>query len=433
MDHFEEIIGYSEIKTELRRIADILRGHDIYKKLGVKSPRGLLLHGDPGVGKTLMASCLVKASGRPCFMCRKDRPDGEFVDAIRETFDKAKAAAPSIVFLDDMDKFANEDMQTKDAEEYVTVQSCIDELKGHEVFVLATVNSIHDLPDSLLRAGRFDRVIEVDLPDQADAAEIIRHYMSSRNFSAEIDAERISRIMAGQSCAELETIINEAGLYAGFERSDVITEEHFLKACLHIVFEVPIEKQKILPNEEMKKRVAYHEAGHAVVQELLAPGSVTLVSLYSKRSSYSGFTAACMDHFTLDVLQREKIGILVKLSGIAAEEQILGNRGCGASRDIDLARIAVHGLLARACTSEFRLHSNGKNSDRLVYERDVAVAAEMERYLRRAKEILATNSEFLHRLAGELMARELLGEQDVENIKTELGIKALDPSLLYSF
>ena len=433
MDHFEEIIGYSEIKTELRRIADVLQGHEAYQKLGVKSPRGLLLHGDPGVGKTLMASCLVKASGRPCFMCRKDRPDGEFVDAIRETFDKAKTAAPSIVFLDDMDKFANEDMQTKDAEEYVTVQSCIDELKGHEVFVLATVNSIHELPDSLLRAGRFDRVIEVDLPDQADAAEIICHYMSSRNFSAEIDAERISRIIAGRSCAELETIINEAGLYAGFERSGVITEEHFLKACLHIVFEVPIEKQKSLPNEDMKKRAAYHEAGHAVMQELLAPGSVTLISLYSKRSNYNGFIAACMDPCVLDTLQREKISILVNLSGIAAEDQILGNHGCGGFRDIDDAFSAVKGLLTRACTSGFRLHSLRGQSDTLVSEQETAVAAEVERYFRRSKEILAAHSEFLHHLAKKLMERELLGEQDVESIKTELGIKALDPSSLYSF
>lgn len=138
MRKFDMIIGYSPIKKELKQIADTLKNRDAYDKLGVSAPRGLLLYGEPGVGKSLMATAIIEESGRQAFVCRKDQPNGDFVKEIKATFDKAIANAPSIVFLDDMDKFANGDESHPDAEEYVTVQSCIDEAKGKAVFVLAT-------------------------------------------------------------------------------------------------------------------------------------------------------------------------------------------------------------------------------------------------------------------------------------------------------
>ena len=142
MSKFDMIIGYNAVKKELKQIADTLKNREYYEKLGVSAPRGLLLHGEPGVGKSLMAAAIIEASGRKAFICRKDQPNGDFVKHIKETFDKAMAEAPSIVLLDDMDKFANGDEDHPDAEEYVTVQSCIDEAKHKEVFVLATVNNM---------------------------------------------------------------------------------------------------------------------------------------------------------------------------------------------------------------------------------------------------------------------------------------------------
>ena len=164
MSKFDMIIGYAAVKKELRQIADTLKNREAYEKLGVSAPRGLLLHGEPGVGKSLMASAIIEESGRKAFVCRKDQPNGDFVKVIKATFDKAIQNAPSIVYLDDMDKFANEDKQHTDAEEYVTVQSCIDEVKGKKVFVIATVNNMDKIPNSLLRAGRFDKIIHVIIP-----------------------------------------------------------------------------------------------------------------------------------------------------------------------------------------------------------------------------------------------------------------------------
>lgn len=194
MNAFEKIIGYEAIKKELAQISDVLANKEAYERLGVSSPRGLLLHGDPGVGKTLMASAVIKASGRKAFTCRKNSPNGDFVKKIKKTFKDAAEAAPSIVLLDDMDKFANGDDCHPDAEEYVTVQSCIDEIKGKEVFVLATANSLRALPRSLKRAGRFDRVIEVNNPRGEDAVKIIEHYIKGKKFVGDMDAVTVARM-----------------------------------------------------------------------------------------------------------------------------------------------------------------------------------------------------------------------------------------------
>ena len=162
MSEFDKVIGYEDAKMELKRFCDVLRNPEKYTKLGVTMPSGILLCGEPGLGKTLMARCFIAESGCRVFTLRKEKPNGDFVNQIKETFEKAKTDSPSIVFLDDMDKFANEDDMHRDAEEYVTVQSCIDACKGHGIFTLATVNDKHCLPDSLLRAGRFDKVIELN-------------------------------------------------------------------------------------------------------------------------------------------------------------------------------------------------------------------------------------------------------------------------------
>lgn len=121
MKAFDKIIGYASLKQELMQISDTLKNREFYDKLGVCAPRGLLLYGEPGVGKSLMTSAVIEESGRPVFCCRKDEPNGDFVKKIKTTFAKAEENAPSIVFLDDMDKFANGDKNHPDAEEYVTV------------------------------------------------------------------------------------------------------------------------------------------------------------------------------------------------------------------------------------------------------------------------------------------------------------------------
>ena len=431
MSEFDKIIGYSAVKKELKQIADTLKNREVYAKLGVSSPRGLLLYGEPGVGKTLMANAVIAESGRRAFICRKDQPNGDFVKVIKATFEKAMENAPSIVLLDDMDKFANGDERHPDAEEYVTVQSCIDEAKGKEVFVLATVNNMRCLPRSLHRAGRFDRVIEIDTPRGEDALAIIAHYLKNKKVVDNVDAKTIARIMDGRSCAELETVINEAGLYAGYERADFITMDHFMEALMRTVFDVPAAADELEDEDfyssldDSKKfasQIVYHEAGHAVVSEVLCPESVTLVSAHNRGGRSGGFTDYYNDK-SQSPLYWKKSRIVSALGGIAAIEQKYGIFDVGGECDLDQAFGRTKQLIVNTCISGFHLHGNGyEDTGSLRSEQEKAVAAEVEKFYKKAKEIISLNFEFFEKIAAALAKKKLLSAVDIQKIKSECTV-----------
>ena len=425
MKAIDKIIGYAGIKGELMQISDTLKNNEVYKKLGVSAPRGLLLFGAPGVGKSLMASAVIEESGRKTFACRKDKPNGDFVKHIKDTFDKAAENAPSIVYLDDMDKFTNGDERHPDAEEYVTVQSCIDEVKGKDVFVLATVNNIRNLPNSLYRAGRFDRTIEVEAPHGKDAEKIIEHYLKSKKFVDSVDHKTIARIMDGRSCAELETVINEAGLYAGYERAEYITMDHFMEACMRTIFNVAASSDDDYDEDYYSSldcgnsfaHIIWHEAGHAVVSEVLCPESITIVSAHSRAGNPGGFTAYYNERGTTP-LYWTKSRIVGSLGGMAAIEQKFGFFDAGNSRDLDQAFNATKDLVVSNCVCGLHLHKNMyEDSQHLWSAQEQAVSAEVEKYYRKAKEILSANSEFLNKVAEALKKKKLLVMADIKAIK----------------
>ena len=428
MKEFEKIIGYTSIKKELEQIADIFKNKEKYDNLGVKPPVGVLIHGIPGVGKSSMANALISAISLKCFVCRKDKPNGDFVKYIKETFDKATVEAPSIVFLDDMDKFANGDERHPDAEEYVTVQSCIDEVKNKNVLVLATANNLRCLPDSLLRAGRFDRIIEVDTPNIKDAEQIIGHYMLKKKVSDELDYKSVAKIMYNHSCAELETIINEAGIYAGFENSECIKMPHFLKAAMRLVFDVPVSAFEESAFDEISQsdllKVAYHEAGHVLVHEILDPESVALVSMFGSNYNAFGGRTVFNSSSYIDSFIKYEIRIIAALAGMAAVEQKFGVSDTGCSGDLERAFDLVRDLVVNECTSGFYLHGEyGEYSNELRSKQEQAVATEIEKYYRRAKEIIALNSSFFENIAKELLEKKILCSKDIENIKKSSSIK----------
>lgn len=184
MNAFDKVIGYKATKRELLQLCDMLRNREIYEEMGARLPHGLLLYGDPGLGKTLLARCFVEESGLHTITVRRDKGGDAFIDGITQAFASAKTRAPSIVLLDDMDKFANEDDTHCDAPEYAAVQAGIDDVKDAGVFVIATANDIRKLPSSLRRSGRFDRKIGLQAPTASDAEEIITHYVQTNNYCA---------------------------------------------------------------------------------------------------------------------------------------------------------------------------------------------------------------------------------------------------------
>lgn len=220
MKTFEKVIDYETIKNELMQICDMVHNKERYEALGARMPSGVLLHGTPGIGKTLLAKCFIEECGLDTYTLRNNKGGDKFVDEITETFEKAKENAPAIIFLDDMDKFANDDECHRDAKEYVAIQAGIDSVKDFDVFVIATTNDIRKLPDSLLRSGRFDRTIYMQSPSTDDASKIIEHYLKNKKLSDNVDFNDLCKMMSYHSCSDLETLLNEAAIRAGFNKKD---------------------------------------------------------------------------------------------------------------------------------------------------------------------------------------------------------------------
>ena len=418
MKEFESVIGYESVKSELERLSDVLKNNEKYARLGVEMPHGLMLYGEPGVGKTTMANCFIAALGWKVFLCRKAKADGEFVDEIKKTFEEAKAQVPSVVFLDDLDKFANDDEDHTNSEEFVTVQSCIDGARGTGVFVLATANDTRHFPRSLLRSGRFDTVIEIDTPGGKDAEKIIAHYLSQKKFVADVDTEAIARILEGRSCADLERVVNEAGIFAGFAGKKIIDMDSIVRACMRVIFNAPENGERY--SLSAQRRIAYHEAGHAVIAEVLEGGSVNLVSVCMHDSRTGGIASVSQspDYFTSTSYMENRI--LSLLGGRAATELVFGEIDTGASSDLHRACDIAMRLVDDYAGMGFAQHMTNDSGNRVADTRDSAVALEMERYYFRAKKILVENRAFLDALAAALLEKKTLLGTEIRKIKAAM-------------
>ncbi len=426
MKAFDRIIGYAEIKNELKQLADVLRNTAIYKDFGVRAPQGLLLYGEPGVGKTLMADCLIEASGRPAVVCRKNEPDGDFIKTIRASFQRAAEQVPSVILLDDMDKFSNTDEWHRDAEEFVTVQSCIDEIKGSDVFVLATVNDTRRLPHSLLRAGRFDRKIRIDHPCDKDALEIIRHNVQSIGIPTDVPIEFIARLLWDSSCAKLETILNDAGICACFERSKTITMTHVLDAFLHRHTQAVTDEQTddyyAVSLEETCRQICMHEAGHAAVSELLCPGSVTLTYV-SARDSVQACSGAMIPYLPsgADTPETRQNRIKVSLAGIAANEMLRGCKDTGGYFDLKNAFAETETYVCNTGVFGLGFHDYGCNKSKsFMQNREAVVAAEVERLHTEVKNMIVQNRTFVQAIADQLYEKSYLTMYDIAQIRADI-------------
>ena len=416
MQAFDKVIGYDSIKDELIQLCDMIRNREVYESMGARMPRGLLLYGEPGLGKTLMAKSFIRASGLPAYVVRRNKGDDGFIGGITETFLEAREHAPSVVFLDDLDKFANEDANHRDAEEYVAVQSGIDEVRDSAVFVIATANEMRKLPGSLTRSGRFDRKIEVQTPSERDAEAIIAHYLSDKKLSDQVDMTDLVKMISYSSCAELDTILNEAAIRAAFARKESIEKEDLIGAVLRTQYMAPDKFTQT--SEEDRRRVALHEAGHVVVSETLCPGSIGLVSLrVAGRSNRGGFVHSCKR------LPRRSDSALVAMAGKAAVELYCPDGAAdGCQNDISraagiiregLSSSATHGLALTDVTTD----RNCGDSETLILRGEAVTHAELERCLLRARDILLRNRDFLERTAALLQEKETLLYSDIRMLR----------------
>ena len=424
MSAFDNIIGYTLIKEELKQIADCLKNTAKYCRMGVSIPKGLLLEGEPGVGKTLMTMCLVAESGRKAFICRKDKHNGDFVEHILEVFEDAEENTPSIVVLDDIDKFANAEGRNSYAEEYVTVQSCIDKVKGKDIFVIATANDTSRLPNSLTRHGRFDINLDIDSPELTDTEQIIGHYLRQKP-KVDADTKTIAEILSGKTSATLETVINEAGLLACFEGSNTITTEHIIKATLRTVYQIKIPADmSSLPKIDLSdyhydSETIYHEAGHAVMSEILQPDTIALIATFCEEKE-GGFLKRIRRDKPREIMEDE-VRILIGLAGKAAVEVKYGTPGTGGELDYNDVYHELHEWLVREAIYGFDLVSEYRtDSDTIQFRQQQVITHRMAEYYHQAKKLLTENHALLDGIAEALSEKRYLIGDDIRRIKNEL-------------
>ena len=418
MKEFNSVIGYDKIKEELYILCDIIKNTDKYKKLGVTIPKGLLLYGKPGVGKTTMAKCFIEATGvKNVYTIRKNKDKKELIKHIKDTFKMANQNNPCIIFLDDFDKFSNEDYYHRNTQEYVTIQSCIDEC-CENVFVIGTANDINKLPNSLLRVGRFDNKFEFGNPCLKDAKKIIKYYLKNKQVEDNLNLLEIAKILNGGSCADLEAIINLAGIYAGNDRREKISQNDIIKAALRIIMEAPESLSN--KNKDIIERIAVHEAGHAVMLELLSPNNLTIVSILQYESSSGGITSTIRDpDYFLSKLKQEN-DIKIGLAGRAATEIVYGILDMGSDSDYNRAENILRDHIDNDW--EFDFGSNYNDSEEINKRNQIICQIELKRLYDLTKRILIENRAFLDEVTKELLNKDFLVRKDMDEVKSRVNI-----------
>ena len=443
---FRDVAGAKEEKAELEEIVDFLRDPSKYTMLGAKIPRGILLLGSPGNGKTLLAKAVAGEAGVPFFSIS----GSDFVELyvgvgasrVRDMFEQAKRSKPCIVFIDEIDAVGRKrgaGMGGGHDEREQTLNQLLVEMDGFSendgVIIIAATNRPDILDKALLRPGRFDRQIVVDYPDVRGREEILKVHSEKKPLAADVDLQKIARKTTGYSGADLANLLNEAAILAAKRGHKDITNADIEDANLKVMMGAE-KKSKVLSDEE-KKLTAYHEAGHAIAARVVDKSqSVSAVSIIP-RGQAGGFTMYEPESDNRMYLSRNEMynRIIVMLGGRVAEAIMLDDISTGASNDIQrataLARdmVVKYGMSERMGTVSYddggevflgRDYGHSKQySERTASEIDEEIKNIIEKQYKETEMILKEYSEQLIRVAQLLLEKETITGDEFEACFTQ--------------
>ena len=414
--NFEGLFGYEKIKNELNVLIDVFNNIDKYKSKNVTLPKGIMFSGAPGLGKTSFALAFLDAmNNRQKLIIRKSMPDGEFINYLKKSISELVEQGPCIVLFDDMDKYANEHHYNSNCEEYVTVQTIIDETKDKDVFFIGTVNEIDLLPESLFRPGRFSKVYEFSAPKLDEATLIVEKVLKETNIDSDMDYREIAKLLDGESCAKLFGIINEAAINAVYNNKEKVEREDIINAIVNNIYN---DASKSLSSEYARNIAAVHEAGHAFISEYFERGSVNLISINNYADNVGGITSSSKpDNYWYDVeLMKNQVRIL--LAGKAATELFLNINDTGSKSDINRAFKIVNRLVNEYCPNSFReyIDSLSYSSDELKCKYEISIRQELDRYYSEVKKILWDNRDTFNKLVDLLKQKMLVTQKEIKCI-----------------
>ncbi len=436
---FNDVAGLNEAKQEVEEIVDFLKNPDKYTQLGGKIPKGALLIGPPGTGKKLLAKAVAGEANVPFFsMSGSDFVEmfvGVGASRVRDLFKKAKEKAPCIVFIDEIDAIGrargkSPNMGANDEREN-TLNQLLTEMDGFAsnsgVIILAATNRVDILDRALMRAGRFDRQIQVELPDINERKAIFEVHLRPLKLSDDVKSEFLAKQTPGFSGADIANVCNEAALIAARKNKKIVEKEDFLDAVDRIIGGLE-KKNKIIPQDE-RKAVAYHEAGHATISWLLEYAHPLIKVTIVPRGKALGAAWYLPEERQLTTTEQILDEMCSALGGRAAEELVLGKISTGAMNDLEkvtkqaYAMVTYFGMNEKLGNISF-FDSSGQNefafnkpySEKTAEVIDVEVRKLISGQYERAKKILTENKDKHKQLAEILLEREVIFSEDLERI-----------------
>lgn len=428
---FDNIAGLDEEKEELKEIVEFLKKPKKFTEMGAKIPKGVLLYGKPGTGKTLIAKAIAGEADVPFI----SMSGSEFIEMfaglgasrVRKLFDKARKLAPCIVFIDEIDAIGSRRTSNSGAESEnnQTLNQLLVEMDGFSseetIIVLAATNRPEMLDKALLRPGRFDRQVTVPAPDLVGREAILKIHAKDKKLADDVSLYSIAEDTAGFTGAELANILNEAAIIATKKDHTAITNADLDEAVKKVT--VGLEKTSRKISDKDKKLTAYHEAGHAIVSQFLPTQTAVKEVSIIPRGMAGGYTMYKSDedkYYISKTEMQEKL--IALLGGRAAEKLILDDISTGASNDLEVATqiardmITVYGMSDSIGTISFKDSDGQINYQMFGEEMQDAIGKEVKRLIdtayNDAQEILRQNVEKLHAIAKVLITKEKINEEE---------------------
>lgn len=446
---FKDVAGLEGAKEEVQEVVDFLKNSEKYTKLGGKIPKGVLLVGPPGTGKTLLAKAVAGEAKVPFFSLSGSDFVEMFVGVgasrVRDLFAQAKAKSPAIIFIDEIDAIGRargkNNFSGGNDERENTLNQLLTEMDGFgtdtNVIVMAATNRADILDKALMRAGRFDRSIYVDLPELHERKQIFEVHLAKIKLDPNIDREFLAKQTPGFSGADIANVCNEAALIAARNSHESVTKQDFLDAVDRIIGGLEKKNKAIKPSE--KKRVAFHEAGHATISWLVEHAAPLLKVTIVPRGRSLGAAWYLPEERQLTTTEQMLDEICATLGGRAAEQAVFGNISTGALSDLERvtkqaqAMVTIYGLNDKVGNISY-YDSSGQSeinfgkpySEQTAKVIDEEISKLIETQYQRAVSILTENRDKLDALAQKLLDKEVIFREDLEEI---FGKRAWDPEL----
>ncbi len=432
---FDDVAGLDEEKQEMIEIVNFLKNPDEFYKMGAKIPRGVLLCGQPGTGKTLIAKAIAGEAGVPFI----PMSGSEFIEMfaglgasrVRKLFEKAKKMSPAIIFIDEIDAIGarRTDASGAETENNQTLNQLLVEMDGfdsdHTVIVLAATNRPEMLDKALLRPGRFDRQITIGLPDMNGREAILKIHAKDKKLAEDVNLKTIAGDTAGFTGAELANILNEAAIIATINKETAITNKDIDDALKKVT--VGVEKHSRIMSDKDKRLTAYHEAGHAIVSRFLeTQKDIKEVSIIP-RGVAGGYTMYKTNEDKYYISKTEMLEKLIALlGGRAAEKLILNDISTGASNDLEVATdiaqkmTTIYGMSEKIGPLSINLEKDPYQMQLFGESMENAIGQEVKTLIddayAKAQSILVQNVEKLHELAALLIQKEVVSAEEFDNL-----------------